>query len=47
MDITRIHVAHKGGFTESVFNLNRLNVNSVWTQLMQINLHSMRIIFIV
>ena len=42
-----IQTTSEGGLTEFVFNSNRLNANSVWTQLMRIDLHSMRIIFIV
>ena len=43
----RIKTTSDGGLTEFTFNSNRLNANSVWTQLMRIDLHSMCIIFIV
>ena len=45
--IIRIQTTSEGGLTEFAFNSNRLNANSVWTQLMRIDSHSMRIIFIV
>ena len=43
----RIQTTSEGGLTEFAFNSNRLNANSVWTQLMRIDSHSMRIIFVV
>ena len=43
----RIQTTSEGGLTEFAFNSNRLNVNSVWKQLMRIDSHSMRIIFVV
>ena len=36
----RIHTS-EGGLTEFAFNSNQLNANSVWTQLMRIDVHSM------
>ena len=43
----RIQTTAEGGLTEFAFNSNRLTANSMWTQLMQIDSHSMRIIFVV
>ena len=43
----RIQTTSEGGLTEFAFNSNRLNAHSVWTQLMRIDSHSMRIIFVV
>ena len=43
----RIQTTSEGGLTEFAFNSNRLNANSVWMQLMRIDSHSMRIIFVV
>ena len=36
----RIQTTSEGGLTEFEFNLDWLNVNSVWIQLMRINSHS-------
>ena len=43
----RIQTTSDGGLTEFAFNSNWLNANYVWTQLMRIDSHSMRIIFVV
>ena len=43
----RIQTTSGGGLTEFTFNSNRLDANSVWTQSMRIDSHSMRIIFVV
>ena len=44
--LIRIQTTLEGGFTESAFNSNWLNANFMWMELMQIDLHSMRIIFV-
>ena len=41
-----IQTTSEGGLAEFAFNSNRFNANFVWMQLMRIDLHSMRIIFI-
>ena len=41
-----IQTTSGGGLSEFAFNLNWLDANSMWMQLMRINLHSMRIIFV-
>ena len=43
----RIQTTSGGGLTGFAFNSNRLDANSVWTLLMRIDSHSMRIIFVV
>ena len=42
----RIQTTSEGGLSEFAFNLNRVNANSMWMQLMQIDSHSMHIIFV-
>ena len=41
-----IQTTSEVGLTKCTFNLNLLNAYSMWTQLMQIDLHSMHIILI-
>ena len=42
----RTQTTSEGGLTEFAFNLNQLNANSMWTQLMRIDSHSMCIIYV-